>query len=461
MRIVVSFIFLAAFSSQVARGNDFESLRLENWHQWRGPSADGSSPTANPPTRWDESTNVRWKVPIPGASSSTPIVWNGRIYLTTAIPTERKGKPVSRAGSAPPVGSRGESGRGGRGSRGGFGGGTMIPPENLFQFVVLCLDLKSGQLLWQKVATEQQPHEGHHPTHGFASASATTNGRLLLVSFGSRGIFCFDLDGNLKWQRDLGDMQTRNGFGEGTSPALHGDRVIINWDHEAESFIVCLDANSGEEIWRTGRDEPTTWNTPLFVEHDGVTQVVVNGTNRSRGYDLADGRLIWECGGQFTNPIPSPVTTGSLVYCMTGYQGYALYAIPLSARGDITGTDKIAWHRGESTPYVSSPLLYGGLLYFCKSRNGILTCLKADSGEEVFAEKRLEDIPEIYASIGGAGGKVYVTGRNGTTVVLKHGSDDEILSVNRLDEGIDASPVFVGNDLLLRGSEHLYCISEQ
>ena len=336
----------------------------------------------------------------------------------------------------------------------------MIPPENLFQFLVLCLDRESGEIVWEKVATEQQPHEGHHGHHGFASASATTNGELLFASFGSRGLFCFDLDGNLKWERDLGDMRTRNGFGEGTSPAVHGNSLVVNWDHEEASFIACLDAATGQDKWRVDRDEPTTWNTPLIIEHNGVTQVVVNGTNRARSYDLADGRLIWECGGQFTNPIPSPVAADGVVYCMTGHQGYALYAIPLDAAGDITGTDKIRWHRGTSTPYVASPLLYDGLLYFVKGRNGILTCVKADSGEELYAEQRLDAVPDIYSSIGGAAGKVYVTSRDGATVVIQHGPELEILATNRLDEGIDASPVFVGDDLFLRGTTHLYCISE-
>jgi outer membrane protein assembly factor BamB len=336
----------------------------------------------------------------------------------------------------------------------------MIPPENLFQFIVLCLDRESGKVLWQQVATEQQPHEGHHGHHGFASASVTTNGEMLFASFGSRGIFCYDLDGKLQWQRDLGDMRTRNGFGEGTSPVVRGDSLIINWDHEEESFITCLDAATGKDIWRVDRDEPTTWNTPLIIDHNGVTQVVVNGTVRTRSYDLADGRLIWECGGQATNPIPSPVSTDGIVYCMTGYRGYTLNAIPLDATGDVTDSDKIRWHRGSSTPYVASPLLYNGLLYFVKGRNGILTCVRADTGEELFAEQRLEAVPEIYASIGGAAGKVYVTSRDGATVVLKHGGELEILATNRLDEGIDTSPVFLGNDLFLRGVKHLYCISE-
>lgn len=463
MRVCFSLLLCAAVVAAAAQAGDFESLRLENWPQWRGPNADGVSPSGTPPTSWDESTNIKWKVEIPGSGTSTPIVWKDRIYLTTAIKTDKKGKPVDPSSSPQRPGRpprRGGAEQGDPRSGSGFGA-TLTPPENLYQFLVLCLDRKSGKVIWQKVATEQQPHEGHHGHHGFASASPTTNGELLFASFGSRGIFCFDLEGNLQWERDLGDMRTRFGFGEGTSPVVHGNSLVINWDHEGESFITCLDARTGKDKWRVDRDEPTTWNTPLIVEYGGVTQVVVNGTNRARSYDLADGRLIWECGGQFTNPIASPVASDGVVYCMTGYRGYALYAIPLDSQGDITDGDKILWQHDGGTPYVASPLLYDGLLYTVKGRNGILSCFKADTGEKLFEEQRVEDVPEVYSSIGGAAGKVYLTSRDGTTVVIKHGPKLEILATNRLDEGVDASPVFVGKDLFLRGTKHLYCISEE
>ena len=450
--LVVSGIFFPVTTF----AGDFESLRLDNWHQWRGPNANGVGPKASPPTTWDETTHIKWKVAIPGSGSSTPIVWNGRIYVTTAVKTDKKGEPVvAAAGQRPGRGGAGQGGRAGNGF-----GASLTPPENLYDFLVLCLDRKTGETIWTTTVTEQQPHEGHHGHHGFASASPTTNGESLFVSFGSRGIFCLDFDGHVQWERDLGDMRTRFGFGEGVSPVVHGDSLVVNWDQEDASFITSLDATTGKDKWRVDRDEPTTWNTPLVVEHNGVAQVVVNGTNRSRSYDLADGRLIWECGGQFTNPIPSPVTAGGVVYCMTGYRGFALYAIPLDSTGDITGTDKILWHRDEGTPYVASPLLFEGLLYFVKDRKGILSCVRADTGEPLYSEKRLEAIPEIYSSIGGAGGKVYVTSRDGATVVIQPGPELKILATNRLDEGVDASPVFVGDDLLLRGTEHLYCISE-
>lgn len=434
---------------------DFESRRSFNWHHWRGPLANGVAPHADPPVTWDETTHIKWKVAIPGSGNSTPIVWEDRIYLTTAVDTQRPAdaaaasasEPAAREGDAPPR-------RGG----GMFG---VRQPTTVYQFLVLCLDRQSGRVVWQQVVTETLPHEGHHPDHGFASSSPTTDGKFLYVSFGSRGIYCLDLDGNVLWRRDLGQMRTRNSFGEGTSPVVHGDALIVNWDHEGDSFIVCLDAATGEDRWRVARDELTTWNTPLIVEHEGVTQVVVNATNRTRSYDLATGAILWECGGQASNPIASPVTDGGIVYCMTGHRGFALKAIPLAARGDITDTNAVVWQRDRGTPYVPSPLVHDGLLYFTRSNNGILTCVRAATGEEVFADQRLDGIPNIYASIAYAAGKLYLTGRQGTTVVLKFGPTVDVLATNKLDEGIDASPVLVGAELFLRGRQHLYCIAEE
>jgi outer membrane protein assembly factor BamB len=460
--------WLGALACALAAGaNDLESQRWHNWHQWRGPSADGIAYHAHAPRKWDENTNIQWKVEIPGSGTSTPIVWNDRLYLTTAINTGQR--PESALGTGSTAGEDGGEQQAERPSgqqpagRGDGGGGRPggARPDTLFQFVVLCLDRQSGKVVWQHVATETVPHEGHHRDHGYASASATTDGQSLFVSFGSRGIYCYDLEGNLRWSRELGRMRTRSSFGEGTSPVVHGDSLIVNWDHEDDSFIVCLDTATGQDKWRVNRDEATSWTTPLVIEHKGVTQVIVNGANRTRSYDLTNGELIWECGGQTGNPIPSLVTANGVVYCMTGFRGFALKAISLDAKGDVTGTDQVKWERDRGTPYVPSPLLYDGLLYFTRANNGILTCVRADTGEELYADQRLQETPNIYSSLTYAQDKVYITGRDGATLVLKHGPAFEVLATNKLDEGIDASAVFVGNQLFLRGARHLYCIAEK
>jgi outer membrane protein assembly factor BamB len=210
---------------------------------------------------------------IPGFGTSTPIVWKDQVFVVTAIPTGKKTEaapePAPAAEPAPEA-SGGQRRRGGAG--GGGGGMRSEKPSEAYQFAVIAVDRASGKIVWQKVAREEVPHEGHHRDHGFASASPVIDGEHLYVSFGSRGIYCFDLKGNLKWEKDLGDMQTRNSFGEGASPAVHGDTVVINWDHEGDDFIVALDKRTGTERWRQKRDEPTTWSTPLIVEHDGKAQ---------------------------------------------------------------------------------------------------------------------------------------------------------------------------------------------
>ncbi len=318
----------------------------------------------------------------------------------------------------------------------------------------------NGEIIWRKTANEVVPHEGKHGDNTFASASPTTDGEFLYVSFGSRGVYCYDLDGNLQWSRDLGQMQTRNGFGEGASPVVYGDTLVVTWDHEGDSALYALNAKTGETLWQVERDEPTTWNTPLVVEHNGVTQVIVNG-GVSRSYDLKDGTLLWECGGQAANPIPSPVAKDGTVFCMTGYRGYSLYAIPLDSQGDVTESDTIVWTRDDSTPYVPSPLLYGDLLYFTKSNNALLTCVDAATGEVKYENERLQGVRNLYASPVGAAGRVYITDRDGVTLVVEHGPELNVLATNTLDEPIDASPAIVGNQIFLRSGDHLYCIEEQ
>jgi outer membrane protein assembly factor BamB len=355
---------------------------------------------------------------------------------------------------------RGEGrGRGGFG-RGGFGFGRAQPPTNFHQFVVLCLDRRTGRTLWQQIANEAVPHEGHHATGSFAAGSPVTDGRYVYASFGSYGTYCYDMDGNLRWQTDLGDMQTRNSFGEGSSPVLAGDTLVVNWDHEGDSNIFALDARTGDIKWQKPRDERTSWNTPLVAEYNGRTQVITNGTNRARSYDLATGELLWECGGQTDNPIPSPLRLGDLAICISGFRGYAAIAIPLDSTGDLTDTDQPAWRLNKGTPYVSSAALVGDRLYFTKDRSGIMSCVDARSGEVIIDQKRLPGLDDIYASPVAAAGRVYFTGRNGNTVAVDAAADElRVVAENHLDETIDASPAIVGREMFLRGERSLYCVA--
>ncbi len=404
------------------------------WPSWRGPSLTGESLSANPPLEWAEGTNVRWKTPLPGQGDASPIVWGEHVFVLTAVP----------------VGGEPE------------GGGRKQSPSQPQRFTVLALNRSDGSVAWEHVAREAVPHEGTHGDASWASASALTDGELLFAHFGSNGLFAYDLAGKPLWEKQLGKMKTRNGFGEGASPALHGDTLVIQWDHEGDSFIVALDKRTGEELWRRDRDEPTSWATPVIVEVDGKPQVLASGTNQIRAYDLASGEIVWHCDGLTTNAIPTPVVVDGVAYFMSGFRGAELLAIRLAgAKGAIDDSEHILWSHGENTPYVPSPVTAAGTLYFFKSNSGILSGLDMNTGKVLFGPERLELVQNVYASPVAAAGRVYLVGRDGGVEVLKAGPELEVLARNELDERFDASPALAGDELYLRGAGHLYCIATE
>lgn len=394
------------------------------WPTFRGTSGTGVAEGATPPTEWSDTKNIKWKAAIPGAGLATPIIWEDRVYVLTAIPVGSGGERTSQ------------------------------------KFTVIALDRATGETVWQKTAREEVPHEGHHPTHGYASSTPTTDGERLYAFFGSRGLYCYDLNGNLLWEKDLGDMRTRMGFGEAASPVLAGDKLIINWDEEGDSFIVAFDKVSGKEVWRKSRDERTSWTTPLIVEVDGRLQAIVAGTNKTRSYDTETGEIVWEAGGLTSNVIPVPVVGHGMVYVMSGYQGRAIQAIKLTAKGDVTDSEDIVWSARHSAPYVASPVLSGERLYVTKGTDAYLACFNALTGEVYYQDQALDGLRGIYASPLGANGHLYVFGREGNSVVLKDSDTYEVVARNKLNDQIDASPVIVENELYVRGHKFLYCIAE-
>ncbi len=406
------------------------------WPVWRGPMMSGVSPDGDPPLEWSEANNVAWKIAIPGRGSGTPVVWEDRVYVLTAV-----GEPDTSVAAD-------------RARRG-------VPnPTAALRFTVMAINRADGSVAWERTAREERPHEARQVNNSFASASAMTDGEHVWAYFGSRGIYCYDMNGNLVWEKDLGDMSTRREFGEGSSPALHGDALVITWDHEGPSYIVALDKRTGEEIWRTARDEITTWGTPLVLEHAGRTQVITAGTNRVRSYDFSNGELIWDGPGLTLNSIPSPVFADGVVYLMAGFRGSALRAVRLdSAVGDIGDTDATAWQADRDTPYVPSPLLYEDALYVLKSNDPILTVYTASTGERRYGPQRLAGLREVYASPVGAAGRVYLVGRDGGGLVLENGPEFKVLAQNSLDDGFDGSPAIVGGEMYLRGGRYLYRIS--
>ena len=407
-----------------------------DWPQWRGPNADGTAADANPPLTWSATENVKWKVPLPGEGAATPIVWGNRVFVLSAVKTDR----IAENPPKPNPDDR------------------TVPPPNIYEYTVFCFDAETGDQLWKKIACEKPPVSGRHKTNTYASGSPTTDGKRLYVSFGSQGLYCYDLDGKQLWSRDLGTMRTRLGWGEASTPLVHGEFLIVPWDQEEQSRVIVLDAATGKTRWEQVRDEPTNWATPQAAEHSGKTQLILNGTNRIRSYDLETGKLIWEAGGMTVNAIPTPLIHNDVAYVMSGYKGSLALAIPLSAKGDVTGSDTILWKHTRSTPYVPSPIIVGGQIYFTASNASVLTSLDLKTGQPVFGPVRLESLGNVYASPVATKDRIYFTGRDGTTVVIRPGKSLEILATNHLGEPVDASPAIVGNRIYLRSANSLFCL---
>ena len=426
---------LGSFADVSSQAADAERY----WPQWRGPHFKGVSTTANPPVTWSENKNIVWKTPLPGRGNSTPVVWGDRLFVTSAVPAGVTGQ----AQHAP---------------RGG------LPQRGMHRFVVLALDRKTGKTLWERTAREQEPHEASHFENGtWASGSPITDGRRVFAYFESFGLYAYDLDGKMLWEKDFGDKRMRNEFGEGSTPVLHGDTLVVVWDHlNGQSFVTAIDARDGRELWRVARKEIDTWATPIVVEANGRPQVVVPAMERVRSYDLANGNVVWESDGLTMNAIPSPVFEDGILFLMSGFRGNDLKAIRVAdAKGDIDGTGAILWTMDRDTPYVPSPLLYDGILYFLKSNNGIVTALDAKTGKPHYSQQRLEGVPNVFASPVGARGRIYLPGREGATAVIKSGPAFEVLATNMLDDSFDASPALVDNVMYLRGYKSLYAIAEQ
>jgi outer membrane protein assembly factor BamB len=430
---------LSAFAGDSGVRPSAEALR--NWPQWRGPLANGVAPLANPPIHWSETNNVRWKIPLPGKAHSSPIIFGDSIYVLAAVPIGEAQKPVYD--NAPGV-------------------HDSVPVTHRHQFIALAINRQDGSVLWNKVLREEWPHEGGHQTGSLASSSPVTDGEHLYVFFGSRGLYCLDLNGDLKWSKDLGRMHTLHAHGEGSSPVLYGNSLIVCWDQEGDSFLYSLDKRTGKQLWKVSRDEKTSWSTPLVVEHEGKPQVIVSATKRVRGYDLATGAQLWECAGLTDNVVSSPVYTDGVVIAGTSYYSQAMLAIRLAgAKGNITGTTNVLWKLNRMTPYVSSPLLYDNTLYFLRHNQNILSRLEPLTGKPRGEALRLEGIKDfIFASPVGAAGRIYVTSRDGVTVVLRHDSKNATLAVNKLEDSFSASPALVDRELYLRGERFLYCIAE-
>jgi len=410
-----------------------------NWPQWRGPMATGAALQGNPPTVFSVTQNLKWKTEIPGKGHATPIVWGDNIIIQTAVATAEKGDTSLMAKTSRMPGSI---------------------TELIHDFKVILVNRETGKIKWEKTVTREMPLEGTHNLGSWASNSPCTDGKFIYAYFGSRGLFCLDFEGKIRWQKDFGQIKKVMSFGEGESPFLYRDRLFIQWDSEDESFMVAIDTKTGDEVWKVKRDEKSSWATPIVIEVNGKPQVITSASAQVRSYDFNTGEIIWSCTGLTRNVIPNPVYADGILYVMSGFRGNALQAIDIGkAKGDITGTPAVLWTYNQDTPYTPNPLLLNGKLYFLRANNGELTCLDAKTGAVLYSKQKLEGIGNLYSSPSGVGDRIYVAAEN-ICLVIKAGEKFEITASNPLDDNFHASPVIVGNKLILRGFKSLYCFEE-
>ncbi len=429
-----SFFLLSITVLAQAKVSDF----ITNWPEWRGLYNSGAT-KGNPPTEFSETNNVKWKIEIPGKGHATPIIWGNQIIVQTAVPTDIA---VMKSNDSP---------------------SPMAPNQTdlVHQFTVISIDKSSGKINWKTVVDEEMPAERTHELGSWASNSPVTDGENIYAFFGSRGLYCLDFSGKIKWSRKFGQMDIVASFGEGSSPAIYKDKIFIQWDHQGKSFMFALNKKDGTDAWKAERDEITSWATPLVVEVNGKAQVITAATRKVRSYDAETGAVVWEFSGLTKNCIPCPTYADGILYLMSGYQGNSLKAIDLAqAKGDISGTSAILWEYNHDTPYTPSPILMDGKLYFLKGNNGIMTCLDAKSGKALYSNQKVDGLTNIFSSPTGCGDKIYLAATNVVDVV-KAGGEFSLLAKNTLDDTFEASPVIVGNDLFLRGYKYLYCIAKK
>lgn len=434
----VSALILAVFAA-VTLGAQGQGAG--HWPHWRGPRHVGVA-DADVPLTWSDTSNVRWKIAIPGRGMSTPVVWGDRLFLTTAIPT-------GAASTTPDASTQGR----------GPGGGTGAGQEHRFE--VLAVDRQTGKILWQRTATTAVPHEGYHHIYGsFASNAPATDGQRVYAFFGSRGLFVYDLNGKELWKKDLGIKAAMHlAFGEGTGVLVDEGRVYLQYDHNQAGAIIALDATSGNELWRVPRNHRSSWSTPIVVRHGGAKHLVVSAETNVTALDVNTGKVVWEVAGLGMNPIPQPVQHGDMVLLMSGYRNPKLMAVRLGRTGNLTGTDAVAWETVRGTSYTASPALHDGRLYVIAD-NGQMSVFNATTGAPAYLQQRLPKPYNFKASPLVVRDRVYLATEEGDVVVVKTGDTHEVLATNTLtDQSFIASPIAVERDLYLRSRTHLFRIS--
>ena len=420
-----------------------------NWPQFRGPSANGVG-GGSPPVEWnvESGRNMLWKAEIPGLGHSSPIIWGDRIFVTSA---------VSEAGDAAML------------KVGLYGDIKPVEGEGPQKFNVYCINRKTGEILWERTAAHGQPKIKRHPKSTHASPTPATDGKHLVVSFGSEGLFAYDLSGKLSWKKDLGVLDSgyyvvpEAQWGFASSPVIHDGVVIVQADVQKNSFLAAFDVATGKELWRTPRNDVPTFGTPAVMPYtaNGAKgqQVVVNGWHHIGGYDFKTGKELWMLKGGGDIPVPTPVLLDGLII-VTNAHGSArpIYAIRTDAAGDITDDKStIVWSIDRGGNYMETPLLDAGLGYFCYD-NGILTVYQLATGEKLYQQRLGGGTSGFTSSPVATADRLYITNEDGHSYVLAKGGEYKLLGENELGETVMASAAVSGDVLYIRGRKHLFAI---
>lgn len=453
-RWALAILLLSAVLSLLPVFGNARAEADENWPQFRGPGARGVAEGENLPDQWSATENVAWKTDIPGRGWSSPVVWGKRVFLTTVVSAGEM--------EAPKKGLY-------------FGGERGEALDAVFQWKVLCLDLETGQTVWEKQVHEGKPAMPIHIKNSYASETPATDGERVYVCFGNLGLWCFDLDGNVVWTRELAPHKTRFGWGPAASPILHGDRLYFLNDNDEDSYLLALDKRTGAEVWRVARDEKSNWSTPYVWENELRTEIVTPGTGQTRSYDL-DGTLLWSLKGLSSITIATPYAAHGLLYLSSGYVGdkrRPVFVLRPGAAGDIslpkgapgevpTSNEWIKWSLPREAPYNPSTIVVGERMYILYDR-GALACFNALDGSVVYEAQKIPDAGGFTSSPWAYGDKIFCLNEDGVTFVVRAGDQFELLGRNPLaedDMGM-ATPAIAGDRLLLRTSARLYCIQKQ
>jgi len=423
-----------------------------NWPSYRGENASGIADNYSTPINWavDGSMNIQWKVAIPGLGHSSPIIWEDRIYISSAVSgLDSPDLKVGLYGSIEPV-----------------------EDETVHQFKVFCLDKQTGKILWEKTSYEGVPKVKRHPKSTHANSTPATDGKHVVVFFGSEGLYCYDMNGKLKWKKDLGILDSgyfrepSAQWGFASSPVIHEGTVVVQCDVQKNSYIAAINIETGTEIWRTPRDEVPTWSTPTIHSADGKTQIIVNGFKHIGGYDFQTGREIWKMTGGGDIPVPTPVVAHDLIFINSAHGRMSpIYAIKMNSRGNIslgdkeTSNDNIVWSVSRGGAYMQTPLVYGDFLYNLRG-NGSLSCYRAKTGELIYSEK-VGQMDSFSASGVAADGKLYLPSERGNIYVVKAGPDFELLSTNPMNDICMATPAISEGTLFFRTHHYLVAVSDK